>query len=43
MNDNEQGIQAKVYRKPVLATHGIMITKTATFISERVLLVNNLL
>jgi hypothetical protein len=43
MNDNEQDIQAKVYKKPVLATHGIMITKTAMFISERVLLVNNLL
>jgi hypothetical protein len=43
MNNNEQGIQAKVYKKLVLATHGIMITKTAMFISERVLLVDNLL
>jgi hypothetical protein len=40
MIDHEQGIQAKVYKKSVLATHGIMMTKTAMFISERVLLVN---
>jgi hypothetical protein len=39
----KQGIQAKVYKKPVLATHGIMITKTAMFIFECVLSVKNLL
>ena len=41
MNDNEQGFQVKVYKKPVSASHGIMITEAAMFISERVLLVNN--
>jgi len=33
MNDNEQGFQVKVYKKPVSAPHGIMITEAAMFIA----------